>query len=168
MKHILIVFLFMVLGLILIKAYPPPPPAPTSQLTHALAKAPPAPTPPENRQPTPEQNAARKKAADIWPSEFCEIWGDRLREMKPGSDEHFEQAMMQRAVSEHEAKPDFSEDIRNHRPRMGMGLCELIAAVGKPQRIHRTVTASGTRLQVVSPRGHYYYLEGNVLTAWQD
>lgn len=88
--------------------------------------------------------------------------------MKPGSDEPFEQALTQRAVNEYEAKADFTDAIRAGRPSMGMGLCELIAAVGKPQRINRTVTAAGTRLQVVSPRGHYYYLEGNVLTAWQD
>lgn len=167
MKRILLLFLFVAVGLVLIKAWLPSPPAPTMAPAPALAEAPPAP-PSEIRKPTPEENAARKKAADIVHSEFCEIWGDRLREIPPGSNDLFEWAMTERAVNAFQANADFTADIRARRASLGMGLCELIAALGNPQRINRSVNAAGERYQVVYPSGRYYYLNGNVLTAWQD
>lgn len=88
--------------------------------------------------------------------------------MPPGSDDLFEWALTERAVSAFDAKPDFTEDIRARRASLGMGLCELVAAMGKPQRINRSVNSRGERFQVVYPYGRYYYLDGNALTAWQD
>lgn len=167
MKRILLVFLFIAASLIFMRTCmraPSDHPAPAAP---TVAQAPTVQTQ-EIRQPTAEENAARKKASDIPHSEFCEIWGDRLREIPPGSDDLFVWALTERASSAFDANSDFVEDIRARQASLGMGLCELVAALGKPQRINRSVNSGGERFQVVYPHGRYYYLDGNALTAWQD
>lgn len=60
-------------------------------------------------------------------------------------------------------------DITARRPRIGMETCGVIAALGLPNRVNKTVTAMSVRQQFVyESKRRYIYLENDVVTSWQE
>lgn len=57
--------------------------------------------------------------------------------------------------------------ITSKRPRIGMTLCSVIAAFGKPEHSNRSVNAYGTQYQLIYGR-RYIYVDDDKVTGWQD
>lgn len=64
-------------------------------------------------------------------------------------------------------KRDYA-NITSRRPGIGMNSCSVIAALGHPEKVNRTVSSRGVKQQLVYGSGKYVYLDDDVVTAWQD
>jgi hypothetical protein len=58
--------------------------------------------------------------------------------------------------------------IKNKEPEIGMSVCALVAAVGRPERTNTSHTARGASIQAVYPNGMYVYLDDGIVTGWQE
>lgn len=58
--------------------------------------------------------------------------------------------------------------INDRKPEIGMHVCALIAAVGRPDHNNTSHSASGTRIQAVYPDGMYVYIDNGIVTGWQE
>ena len=58
--------------------------------------------------------------------------------------------------------------IAKHSYQIGMNKEMMIAVMGKPLEVNRTVTRSGVHEQWVYDRTHYLYFDNDILTSWQD
>jgi len=99
---------------------------------------------------------------------FCVKLGPAVR-LPVGKDENYRAAMLRRAdKGEHITREQLSA-IEKREPLLGMGLCAIAAALGRPSRMNRTVGRFGEHYQLVyaNPR-RYVYLENGLVTSWQD
>ncbi len=111
----------------------------------------------------------RKKVAAIEDERFCQEYGKTLRAAKKSGDTPYSLAMTERAVNEFGAKAGFIDDIQERSLALGMGWCEVYAAIGKPDHGNRSVGSYGEHYQLVyRNRGRYVYLENGIVTSWQD
>lgn len=57
--------------------------------------------------------------------------------------------------------------VKEHRVWVGMTQAQLLKSVGKPEKVNRTVTASGKSEQWIY-HGNYVYVVDGVVTAYQN
>jgi hypothetical protein len=57
--------------------------------------------------------------------------------------------------------------VKAHKIWVGMTEAQLVKSLGKPDKVNRTVTANGKSEQWVY-HGNYIYVEGGVVTAFQN
>lgn len=61
------------------------------------------------------------------------------------------------------------EDIQKKRIRIGTSECALVAALGRPEKTNKTVTARGYTMQwVYRELGSYVYTSNGKVTSWQE
>lgn len=117
---------------------------------------------------TAEDIKADKKVAAIDSRAFCLQLGPAVRQ-PIGKDEAYRAAMLRRAESSEGMTRTMQRAIKVREPILGMNLCAVLAAFGRPDRANRTTTRHGVRWQLVyeSPK-RYIYLDNDQVTAWQD
>jgi hypothetical protein len=83
--------------------------------------------------------------------------------------EAYEMALLTRAKRDFGVQDSDRGYIRERRPRIGMGVCSLLAAMGSANHSNVTVTADGRREQLVyTARRMYVYLENSLVVGWQE
>lgn len=99
---------------------------------------------------------------------FCVKLGPAAR-LPIGKDEAYRAAMLRRAEKSETITPAQISAIARREPMLGMGICAVVAALGRPVRANRTVGRFGKHYQLVYSRPQrYVYLENDHVTSWQD
>lgn len=114
-----------------------------------------------------EAEAIRTVNAMAW-DVFCIKLGSAAR-LPVGKDEDYRAAMLRRAEKAESITTAHITAIKKRELLLGMGLCAVAAAFGRPARVNRTVGRFGEHYQIVyaNPR-RYIYLENGLVTSWQD
>lgn len=117
---------------------------------------------------TPEDIKAEKRVDALDSGEFCFKLGPAIRQ-STGKDEAYRAAMLRRAERREGLTGAMQRAINVREPILGMNLCAVMAAFGRPQRANRTTSRHGERWQIVYERPkRYIYLDNDKVTAWQD
>lgn len=66
-------------------------------------------------------------------------------------------------------RPIHHDAIRKRSPAIGMSVCSVFAALGRPESNNRTVTSRGERYQLIyrNPK-RYVYLDNFIVSGWQE
>jgi hypothetical protein len=139
----------------------------TAPAAQAVPAPPPPPAPPKP-PPTPAETKARAKADQFNATDFCGALGRALRNPKANSTEYLD-AMIARAINRENMTHEILGGIKDKRPVLGMDICAVIAALGRPERANRSVRKGMEHYQLVySDRRLYVYLDNGIVTSWQD
>ena len=111
---------------------------------------------------------ADQKVGAIDSAEFCFKLGPAIR--RPiGKDETYRAAMLRRAERREGLTGAMQGAINVREPILGMNLCAVMAAFGRPSRANRTTTHRGEHWQLIYERPkRYIYLDNDMVTGWQD
>lgn len=117
---------------------------------------------------TAEDIKADKKVDALELGAFCFKLGPAIRQ-PVGKDEVYRAAMLRRAVRAEGLTGAMQGAIKVREPILGMNLCSVMAAFGRPNRANRTTTGRGVHWQLVydHPK-RYIYLDNDKVTSWQD
>lgn len=111
---------------------------------------------------------ARARADHLGTREFCLALGQALRKRRGGNN-HYLGAMVDRALHREGVTSTMMIGIRQRRPILGMNYCAVLAALGPPEIVNRSVGRFGVHHQLVyRARDLYVYLDDYVVSAWQD
>lgn len=117
---------------------------------------------------TAEDLKAEKKVAAIDSATFCFKLGPAIRQ-PIGKDEAYRAAMLRRAERSEGLTGSMQGAINVREPILGMNLCSVMAAFGRPNRANRTITQRGVHWQLVYERPkRYIYLDDDKVTSWQE
>lgn len=58
--------------------------------------------------------------------------------------------------------------INDRKPEIGMGICALVAAIGRADHTNTSHTQRGTHVQAVYSNGMYVYIDDGTVTGWQE
>lgn len=117
---------------------------------------------------TSEDTKAEKRVSALDSAAFCFKLGPAIR-LPIGKDEAYRAAMLRRAERNEGLTGKMLGAINVREPVLGMNLCSVMAAFGKPTRASRTTTRHGEHWQLVyeHPK-RYVYLDDGHVVAWQD
>lgn len=117
---------------------------------------------------TAEDLKAEKRVDALDSGSFCFKLGPAIR-LPIGKDEAYRAAMLRRAERSERITGQMQGAINVKDPILGMNLCSVMAAFGKPSRANRTTTRHGEHWQIVydHPK-RYIYLDNDKVTGWQD
>lgn len=111
---------------------------------------------------------ADKKVAALESGTFCFKLGPAVRQ-SIGKDEAYRAAMLRRAERSEGMTGAMQGAINVREPILGMNLCAVLAAFGRPSRANRTTTRHGVHWQIVYDRPkRYIYLDNDKVTGWQE
>lgn len=118
--------------------------------------------------PTENEKKARASVDKIKDDVFCLTMGKILRK-KGKQDKDYLQAIYQRAMDRENVTDPMFVGIEAHAPVIGMNVCALLAALGRPDRSNHSKGAFGDHYQLIyeNPK-RYVYVENWVVTSWQD
>lgn len=86
-------------------------------------------------------DAAARRYQDMEGYAFCERLGDALRARRAGTDM---EAMLSVAIDVHHVSPSAYDLIEHRRIVVGMPLCAVVAALGKPNEVIEIGTRAGS------------------------
>jgi hypothetical protein len=117
---------------------------------------------------TAEDIKADKRVAAIDSGVFCFKLGPAVRQ-PIGKDEAYRAAMLRRAERSAGITGAMQGAINVRELILGMNLCAVLAAFGRPSHANRTTMSHGVHWQLVydHPK-RYIYLDDDKVTAWQE
>jgi hypothetical protein len=118
-----------------------------------------------------EKAVTKAKYAKMNGTNFCKEVGKTLRTPLAKRNKQKSVPLLEIASEKYDVVAADYSPIESRSPRIGMRWCSLIAAIGEPERINRTMYSSGEHQQWVYGNigSHVYvYFENGLITAWQD
>lgn len=104
------------------------------------------------------------------PSDDTKLCLEAGRVLRANADSEYRQAVIGRVKNNGWIDSQDYGSITSRKPRVGMSLCGVLAALGRPNDTNKTVTAAGEHWQLIyrSPRRMYVYLDNDRVTGWQE